>query len=152
MVPVTYSEVRMDAFSRSEVRNAGRVQFDGDDVERWPFVFSEGQFGQPAFPHRGIVREIVENEIAEAVDDGPVLVPLHGLRDVGVAAHDGVGTSVDQPVRKCLLLRGGLLVGLLTPMQEQQHDVGLLARALDIANRVLLIEPGRARRRRAGLE
>ena len=81
------------------MRNAGWVKFDGGDVECGPFVPPEGQLGQPAFPDRWIVRKIVEHEIAEAVDDGPVFVPLHGLRDVGVAADDGVKPQTLEAIR-----------------------------------------------------
>src|SRR5450631_3234904 len=134
------------------MRQPGSIQLDLGSVEDGSPRPGKRQPDHRAEPDWRIVREVVEDEIAQAIDDGVVLVPLDALGDVWMCTDDGVRASVDQPMRQSLLLRRFYGLELFTPMQEQEHDVGVCARVLDVQSNVLFDEPRAAGGRRSSGE
>ena len=66
----------------------------------------------------------VEDEVAEAVEDGPTLDPLRRLRGVRMVTHEAVGSGGDEAAGGYALATGGQGVVLQTPV-EHGHDDGL---------------------------
>ena len=64
---------------------------------------------QPQHPADGLVRvvDVFHHEIADAVDDRLALVVLDVLRDMRMAADDGVGAGIDHPSRQLALAQAG---------------------------------------------
>src|SRR5450631_2828188 len=87
------------------MRQPGSIQLDLGSVEDGSPRPGKRQPDHRAEPDWRIVREVVEDEIAQAIDDGVVLVPLDALGDVWMCTDDGVRASVDQPMRQSLLPR-----------------------------------------------
>ena len=66
----------------------------------------------------------VEDEVAEAVEDGATLDPLRRLRGVRMVTHKAVGSGGDEAAGLYALATGGQGVVLQTPV-EHGHDDGL---------------------------
>ena len=108
-IPIHSRSPGLAQISRHEVRDAGRIHLDVDMFELQPSDLPNVNFTIQPFRTGGIGRKVVEHEVAQAVDDGAIFVPIDGLRDVRVAADDGVQPRIDQPAGQRLLLFGGLL-------------------------------------------
>lgn len=65
---------------------------------------------------------LVEDEIADAVEDGAASVGLRGLKRVAVVANQGVGTGIDKSVRLHTLGRDGLDSMLGSPVQADDDS------------------------------
>ncbi len=65
---------------------------------------------------------LVEDKIADAVEDVTAAVGLVGLEGVGVVADDAVGTGVDEGVGQLALLGLGACVVLPTPVWGDDDD------------------------------
>jgi len=64
---------------------------------------------------------LIEDEVAHAVEDQPVVVPLGLLEDVGVMAGHDVGTLVDDETSQVALPVIGL-ESVLDPPMKRDHD------------------------------
>ena len=92
----------------------------------------------------GGLRESGEDEIPQAVDDGPAAVGLGVLDDVGMAADDRVGACVDHQAGEPALARAGDGLVLPAPVHEGDHQVGTVAAAglNDVVLDLLVLAPG----------
>ena len=104
------------------------------------------QAQQPA----GVVHlrgEAVEEEIAQAVEDGLAAILLGVLDDMGVSAHDRIGPGVDHQAGQLALAGAGRRVPLPAPVHDRDHQVGAMQPAglADIELDLLVLAPGDAR-------
>lgn len=101
-----------------------------------------------------LLGEAVEEEIAQAVEDGPAAILLGVLGDVGVAAHDRIGPGVDHQSGQLALTWTGRRLPLPTPVHDRDHQVGLMAAAGvgDVELDLLVLAPGDPRPVGIGLE
>ena len=106
------------------------ADFDGDGVRR------DGVSGDVQLDDGGTRVErlrLVEDEVADAVVDGAAAVGLDGLQRVGVVAHQGVGSGIDEAVGLHALGGNGLGRVFTAPVEaDDDGTAGMLAlQALD---------------------
>ncbi len=77
------------------------MPFDAGETVHGHTIAAQPEHGQPAVAQLG--RALVEDEVAQAVDDGPAAVPLHRLPHVRMVSEYNVGAGVDGEMSQFLL-------------------------------------------------
>ena len=116
----------------------------GDEFPGEKLVFLDGE-GEDGTAPDDLFIHVVEDEVAQAIDDELALVDFVRLDDVRVRANDQISASINGDLSKMALVGGESGVVFDAPMHERDHEIGFGASERNILPERVFGEPGMTR-------